>query len=180
MKKINWKISLLVLAILAISSLLVVDLKDSNKKSDSTDETQPTTVELKSVEDGPDYLKLEQVHPQAIARFLLYCFDERMYWNAGIVTTPELSASVLKQATKNYLEIDDEQVLIALGSTGAKTVDSTLWIMRPLDSAQVAALKNATSLGAWTENGGDFRWGAFMHIGNVRGEIKSYVDNCKK
>lgn len=179
MKKINWKISLLVLTILAISSLLVVDLKDRNNKSDSTDEIKPTTVELKSVDDGPDYLKLEQVHSQAIARFLLYCFDGRMYWNAGIVTTPELSTSVLKKATKNYLEIDDEQILIALGSTGAKAVDSTLWIMRPLDATQVIALKNAHTLGAWTENGGDFRWGAFMHIGNVRSEIKSYVENCK-
>lgn len=180
MQKINWKISLLVLTVLAIGSMLVVDPKDHDKKDESTDETQPTTVELKSVDDGPDYLRLEQVHSQAIARFLLYCIDGRIYWNAGIVTTPELSASVLKQATKNYLEIDDEQVLIALGSTAAKAVDSTLWIMRPLDPEQVEALKNANSLGAWTENGGDFRWGAFMHIGNVRGQIKSYVENCKK
>lgn len=171
---------LLLLAILVFGSMLFVDLEDKNKKNDPVDETEPTTVELKSVGDGPDYLRLEQVHSQATARFLLYCFDGRMYWNAGIVTTSELSTSVLKQATKNYLEIDDEQMLIALGSTGAKAVDSTLWIMRPLDDTQVIALKKAHTLGAWTENGGDYRWGAFMHVGNVRGEIKSYVENCKK
>ncbi len=140
---------------------------------------EPTTAILKPVADGPDYLRLEQVHPEVIARFLLTCFDGRMYWNAGIVTTPDLSNLKLKQATKNYLEIDSEEILIAQGDTGAKAVDSTLWILRPLDTDQVTALKKAHTLGAWTEDGSDFRWGAFMHVDNVREEIISYLEECK-
>lgn len=140
---------------------------------------ESTTAILKPVADGPDYLRLEQVHPEVIARFLLTCYDGRMYWNAGIVTTPELSTLKLKQATKNYLEIDSEEILIAQGDTGAKAVDSTLWILRPLDTVQVNALKKAHTLGAWTEDGSDFRWGAFMDIGNIRSEISSYIDQCK-
>jgi hypothetical protein len=52
--------------------------------------------------------------------------------------------------------------------------------MRPLDATQVIALKKAHTLGAWTEDGSDFRWGAFMHIGNVRKEINSYLEQCKE
>jgi hypothetical protein len=169
--------------IIGIATLIVVGLAALYivvKEKSNEDAPEPTTAILKPISDGPDYLRLEQIHSTVIARFLLTCIDGRFYWNAGIVTTPELSSSKLKLATKNYLEIDDEQVMIALGSNGAKAVDSTLWIMRPLEATQVIALKNAHTLGAWTESGGDFRWGAFMHIGNVRGEIKSYVDNCKK
>ncbi len=140
---------------------------------------EPTTAILKPVVDGPDYLRLEQVHPEVIARFLLTCYDGQMYWNAGIVTTPEVSTLKLKQATKNYLEIDSEEILIAQGDTGAKAVDSTLWILRPLDTVQVNALKKAHTLGAWTEDGSDFRWGAFMDIDNVRSEISSYIGQCK-
>jgi hypothetical protein len=140
---------------------------------------EPTTATLKPVADGPDYLRLEQVHPEVIARFLLTCYDGRMYWNAGIVTTPELSTAKLKKATKNYLEIDSEQILIAQDDSDAKAVDSTLWILRPLNSAQVTTLKNAQTLGAWTEDGSNIRWGAYMHIDNVRGEINQYIEECK-
>lgn len=141
---------------------------------------EPTTAVVITVDYGPAYLRLEQIHPEVIARFLLSCIDGRMHWNAGIVTTPELSTSKLNQATKNYLEIDSEEILIAQGDTGAKAVDSTLWILRPLDTVQVNALKNAHTLGAWTEDGSDFRWGAFMHIDNVRSKISSYIEQCKK
>lgn len=145
------------------------------------DVLEPTTAQIKSVDVGPDYLRLEQIHPEVIARFLLICIEGRVYWNAGIVTTPEQSSSKLKLATKNYLEIDDEQILIAQGSAGAQAVESTIWIFRPLSTEHVTALKKADVLGAWTEDGGDvFRWGAFMHIGNVRNEINSYLEQCKE
>lgn len=140
---------------------------------------EPTTVEIKSIDGGPDYLRLEQVHPSVTARFLLFCLEGRMHWNAGIVTTPELSSSKLKLATKNYLEIDDEHILISQHSTQVKAVDSVLWILRPLDAEHVTALRKADVLGAWTEDGSDFRWGAFMHIGGVRKEINNYLEKCK-
>lgn len=158
-------------------ALVVVSVKNDVDKN-LADSPEPTTAVVIPVADGPDYLRLEQVHSEVIARFLLTCYDGRMYWNAGIVTTPKLSNSKLKQTTKNYLEIDAEQILIAQGDTAAKVVDSTLWILRPLDTDQVTALKKAHTLGAWTENGGDYRWGAFMHIDSVRGEISNYVDQC--
>jgi len=86
----------------------------------------------------------------------------------------------MEKMTKNYLEFDSEVILPALKNDGAKAVDSALWIARPLDPAQVASLKTADVLGAWTEDGGDFRWGAFMYIDNVRNEINSYLQKCLK
>lgn len=168
----------IIIGIFVIIVSSVVLYRTSEKSSD--DASQPTTAQIKSVDVGPDYLRLEQVHPEVIARFLFTCIEGRVYWNAGIVTTPELSSSKLKLATKNYLEIDDEQILIAQGSTGAEAVDSTIWLFRPLSTEHVTALKKADVLGAWTEDGGNvFRWGAFMHIGNVRKEINSYIERCK-
>jgi len=138
---------------------------------------EPTTATLKPVEDG-HYLRLEQVHSQVVARFLFSCIEERMYWNAGIVTTPELSASKLAEATNNYLEIDSAKILPALRKDGAEVSESTIWIFRPLDPQQIAAIKRAKTLGAWIENGSDFRWGAFMYIDNVRNELNEYIEKC--
>jgi hypothetical protein len=172
-KKISIGIAILIVVVLA--ALFIGPKQTSNENA-----PEATTAVLKPVSDGPDYLRLEQIHSTVIARFLLTCIDERVYWNAGIVTTPELSSSKLKLATKNYLEIDDEQVLIAQGSAGAEVADSTIWIFRPLGAEHVTALKKANVLGAWTEDGGDFRWGAFMNIDNVRSQINSYLDGCKE
>jgi len=44
---------------------------------------------------------------------------------------------------------------------------------------QTAGLRRATTLGAWTEDGGDFRWGAFMNIGGVRDDVINYVEKCR-
>ena len=149
-----------------------------NELISSSEKSEPTTADLKVVDYGPAYLRLEQEHPTVTARFLLTCFDGEIHLNAGIVTTPELSESVMGKMTKNYLEFDSEVILPALKNDGAKAVDSALWIARPLNPAQVASLKTADVLGAWTEDGSDFRWGAYMHIDNVRGEISKYVDQC--
>ena len=86
----------------------------------------------------------------------------------------------LLELTKNYLEFDSEVILPALKNDGAKAVDSAIWIARPLDSTQVALLKTADVLGAWTEDGSDFRWGAYMFISNVRNEIHSYLKSCSE
>ena len=90
-----------------------------------------------------------------------------------------MSASIFEKTTWNYLEIDSDEVLRCQGTNGAEVADSTIWITRPLDEGQTAALKKAKMLGAWTEDGGDFRWGAFMSIDNVRDEVVEYVDRCR-
>jgi hypothetical protein len=179
MRKINWKLASLSVAVLLIVAVFAFEVKES-APTDVSDVSEPTTAQIKSVDGGPDYLRLEQIHPDVIARFLLTCIEGRVYWNAGIVTTPGLSSSRLKLATKNYLEIDDEQILIAQGSTGAKAVDSTIWIFRPFIAEHLTALKKADVIGAWTEDGSDFRWGAYMHIANVRKEINSYLEQCRE
>jgi hypothetical protein len=98
---------------------------------------------------------------------------------AGIVTSPEMSVSVFEKTTWNYLEIDSDEALRGQGTNGAEVADSTIWITRPLDESQTNALKMASTLGAWTEDGGDFRWGAFMSIDNVRAEVIEYVEKCR-
>lgn len=146
----------------------------------SAEASEPTTAVLKIVDYGPSYLRLEQEHPTVISRFLLVCYDGEVYLNAGIITTPELSEFVMGKMTKNYLEFDSKVILPALKNDGAKAVDSAIWIERPLDPAQVASLKTANVLGAWTEDGSNIRWGAYMHIDNVRNEINSYLQKCSK
>jgi hypothetical protein len=149
-------------------------------KNTSTETSEPTTAVLKVVDYGPAYLRLEQETSSFTARFLLMCFDGQIHLNAGILTTPERSEYIMKKITKNYLEFDSEVILPALKNDGAKAVDSAIWIARPLDSTQVALLKTADVLGAWTEDGSDFRWGAYMFISNVRNEIHSYLKSCSE
>lgn len=167
-------------AIILTIAFTFINFYQHDAKDASVESPEPTTAEIKSIDGGPGYLRLEQVHASVTARFLITCLEGDIYWNAGIVTTPDLSSLKLKRATKNYLEIDDTQILIAQGDVEAKAVDSTLWILRPLDAEHVAALKKADVLGAWIEDGSDFRWGAFMHIGNVRKEINDHLEKCKK
>jgi hypothetical protein len=166
------------LAILVVLASIAIGLDRTKLASNLANGSLPTTALLKPVDGGPAYLRLEQEHAEVVARFLLSCIEGRMYWNAGIVTTPELSAAMLEKATRNYLEIDSDEILQAQGSVGAQVAESTIWIFRPLDAVQVNALKKAQTLGAWTENGSDFRWGAFMSIENVRGDINRYVEKC--
>lgn len=149
-------------------------------KGASAEASEPTTAVLKVVDYGPAYLRLEQENSTVIARFLLTCFDGQVHLNAGIVTTPERSQLVMKKMTKNYLEFDSEVILPAFKNDGAKTVDSAIWVARPLNVAQVKSLKTADVLGVWTEDGSDFRWGAYMHVDNVRNEIHSYLKSCSK
>lgn len=168
----------LALAILIVIASITIGLDRTNLATNSANGSLPTTALLKPVDGGPAYLRLEQEHAEVVARFLFSCIEGRMYWNAGIVTTPELSAAVLEKATKNYLEIDSDEILQAQGSADAQVAESTIWIFRPLDSVQVNALKKAQTLGAWIENGSDFRWGAFMSIENVRDDLNRYVAQC--
>lgn len=166
------------LAILLVLASIAIGLDRTKFESKLANGSLPTTAILKPVDGGPAYLRLEQEHAEVVARFLLSCIEGRMYWNAGIVTTPALSVAMLEKATRNYLEIDSDEILQAQGGVGAEVVESTIWIFRPLDTLQVNALKKARTLGAWTEDGSDFRWGAFMQIENVRADINSYVEKC--
>ena len=176
-KSIVILIATLTVLLLAVFVFLSLALKAKTSGSDS--QPEPTTARLKSIDDGPVYLRLEQIRPEVITRVLLTCMEGRMYMNGGIVTTPDLSSSMLGKATENYLEIDADEILRAKGTDGAQVAESTIWIFRPLDEKQTVALKTASLLGAWTEDGGNFRWGAYMNVENVRGEIAQYVERCK-
>lgn len=181
-KVVNLKTVFICFMVLAALSQAVVFLAPSFQKfklSTLDSLPEPTTAILKSLDDGPEYLRLEQTHSEVIARVLIVCADNRLSMLAGIVTTPELSSSKLGKATSNYLEIDAERILRAQGSTGAKITESTIWISRELDEKQASALKTANILGAWIEDGGDFRWGAYMTTEGVRNEIAQYVERCR-
>ncbi len=179
MKKKTIYISAAVFVFLLLITIFVADPFRKLTASDLDGVVEPTTAVLKSVDIGPPYLRLEQVRPEVIARFMLACLDGRIYLSAGIVTSPEMSVSKFETTTWNYLEIDSDEVLRGQGTDGAEVVDSAIWIIRPLDEEQTAALKKATTLGAWTEDGGDFRWGAFMSIDGVRDDVISYVEKCR-
>ena len=172
-------VSAAVFIFLLLITIFIVDSFQKLPASDLDGAVEPTTAVLKSVDVGPPYLRLEQVRPEVIARFMLACLEGRIYLYAGIVTSPEMSVSKFGATTWNYLEIDSEEVLRGQGTNGAEVVDSAIWITRPLDEVQTAGLRRATTLGAWTEDGGDFRWGAFMNIGGVRDDVINYVEKCR-
>ncbi len=179
MKKKAIYISVAVFVVLVLITIFVTDPFQKFPASDFDGSVEPTTAVLKSVDVGPAYLRLEQVRPEVIARFMFACLEGRIYLAAGIVTSPEMSLSKFGKTTWNYLEIDSDEVLRGQGTNGAEVVDSAIWITRPLDEVQTASLKKATTLGAWTEDGGDFRWGAFMTIDNVRDDVIRYVEKCR-
>ena len=168
-----------VVSVVLFVTIAVVDPWQIMGTSSLADSAEQTTAALKSMDVGPAYLRLEQVRSEVTARFILTCFDGHLYLYAGIVTSPEMSASIFEKATWNYLEIDSDEVLRGQGTNGAEVADSTIWITRPLDEGQAAALKKAKMLGAWTEDGGDFRWGAYMNIDNVRADVIEYVEKCR-
>jgi hypothetical protein len=174
------KIKILFSIVFVFIAATAIYIQTTSEPISSTEKSEPTTAVLKVVDYGPAYLRLEQEHPTVTARFLLTCFDGEIHMNAGIITTPELSEVVMGKMTKNYLEFDSEIILPALKNDGTKAVDSAIWIARPLDLAQVASLKTADVLGAWTEDGSDFRWGAFMYVDNVRSELNEYIEKCVK
>jgi hypothetical protein len=163
----------------AVITLILCGIAFLNDSASFDVAAQPTTAELKSLDGGPLYLKLEQVSPEVVARFLLTCYDGRMYWNAGIVTNNKLSEFKFNEATTNYLEIESDQILPGKRNEGAQVADSTLWIFRPLEDKHLVAIKKAKTIGAWTENGGRFRWGAYMNIENVHDEVVQYLNQCK-
>ena len=169
-------------AVIAVLFLITIAVSAPFQKlgeNSPDDSIEPTTAVLKSLDVGPAYLRLEQVRPEVTARFILACLEGHLYLYAGIVTSPEMSVSVFEKTTWNYLEIDSDEALRGQGTNGAEVADSTIWITRPLDESQTNALKMASTLGAWTEDGGDFRWGAFMSIDNVRAEVIEYVEKCR-
>jgi hypothetical protein len=178
-KKKTIYISAAVFVFLLLITIFVADPFRKLTASDLDGVVEPTTAVLKSVDVGPPYLRLEQVRPEVIARFMLACLEGRIYLYAGIVTSPEMSVSKFEKTTWNYLEIDSDEFLRGQGTNGAEVVDSAIWIIRPLDEGQTAALKKATTLSAWTEDGGDFRWGAFMSVDGVRDDVISYVEKCR-
>ncbi len=178
-KKKTIYISAAVFVFVLLITIIVTDPFKELSASDLDGAVEPTTAVLKSVDVGPPYLRLEQVRPEVIARFMFACLEGRIYLAAGIVTSPEMSLSKFGKTTWNYLEIDSDEVLRGQDTNGAEVVDSAIWITRPLDEVQTASLKKATTLGAWTEDGGDFRWGAFMTIDNVRDDVIRYVEKCR-
>ena len=153
--------------------------EESAKLRFSTNGKESTTAELKLM--GPNaYLRLEQVTDLVTSRVLLVCEEGQLYLSGGIVTTPELSSAKAAGATRNYLEFDADEVLPMPGTQGMRVVDSVLWIDRPLSALQINKLIRADLIGTWTENGGNFRWGAFMDVSKVKGKIRDYASNCGK
>jgi hypothetical protein len=89
------------------------------------------------------------------------------------VTDNKLSEFKFNEATNNYLEIDADQILPAKRNKGVEVAEINVWILRPLENEHLLAIKKAKILGAWTENGGSFRWDVYMNIDNIRDEVSN-------
>lgn len=143
----------------------------------SNNGVEPTTAEIK-LTGRRAYLRFEQVRDKVTTRLLLNCIEGGVAIMAGIVTNPEVSVSKRDGATRNYLDLDGEEVLPMPHASGMSVVESTLWIERSLSAGYTRKLLDAEIVGAWTENGGPFRWGAFIDLKKVRPKLKEFVSNC--
>ena len=140
----------------------------------------PTTADLKMVDMRP-YLRLNQVKPEATLRVLLMCWKGRIAIQAGIVTDQHQSKGVADSewTKRSYLELDSAEFLALPGIEGLEVQDSTIWVRRALDPAQVNALLAARDLGIWLDGFGMVRFGGTMDLRHVHDATAEYVRQCK-
>lgn len=175
MKIIKMFISILLIA----TSVILVTIELNNRSIFSSNNPDLPTANLIEVDFGPPYLRIEQIHQEATARFLIACVDGKLHWSAGIVTNPQVSSFHFKNAIRNYLEIDSTEILVEDKNKGASVINSALWINRYLDKTHISRLKTARTLSAWTEDGSDFRWGSHIEINKIQSEINKFIEKCK-
>ena len=139
----------------------------------------PTTAEVKLMDMQP-YLRLNQRQPSADLRVLLICWDRRITIQAGIVTDPTQSASIVEPgwAKRSYLELDITELLPLPGVSGVKANDSTVWVTRDLSESQVEALSMSQGLGIWLDGYGIVRFGGSMDLDPVRTAVLDYARQC--
>lgn len=140
--------------------------------------THPTTAEIK-VREGHMYLRLEQIHHNVTARILIHPGVDNFAVTAGIVTTKELTATKALAPTRNYLELDWDELLPLEGPEGVYAEDCTIWITRSISIDMMTTLLRSETMGIWLENGGPMRWGAMIDLAPVRSAITDFVDGCR-
>lgn len=143
----------------------------------SNNGTLPATAEIK-VNQGAFYLKLEQVTDKVTGRILVHKFGKKVNIAVGIVTTPERSKEIFEQACSSYLEFGSAEIQRSQMPSGVFCEQSTLWVCRDLVEQEVVIFRNSNILGAWTENGGPMRWGAYIDALNLKYQISHFLDNA--
>lgn len=138
---------------------------------------QPTSVELKMSGMHP-YLRIEPVHSDVTGRLLLLCGEGSFRLMAGIVTDPEMAAVKLESIVKTYFEFDGQTNSLRSGKMGAEVTDSVLWLERAMSKDLAIKLLTSKRLQMWTENGGDFRWGASVDLVPARKKVAEYITAC--
>jgi hypothetical protein len=137
-----------------------------------------TTAEIK-MNGLVTYLKVEQVKSDATARVLFNCNQGVVFVAAGIVTTAELSSEKNSSLVRNYLEINQAQeLLVSTDKASSAANGSTLWLFRNLSASNLIEIIQADSLGIWTEDGGDKRWGVALDLRPARKKIADFSKNC--
>ena len=138
-----------------------------------------TTAEIKiSTKGQKPYLKIEQVRTEGIGKLLMYCKNDSIHLLAGIVTSNEVSKRKRKSLVRNYIELDDGNLIEKKGMSGTFVKGKTLWLKRELYNAQVTRLLHSNRFNIWTEDGGAMRWGLEIELLPVKDKMRTFVRGC--
>lgn len=137
-----------------------------------------TTSEIKVV-DGSFYLRLEQITDKVTARFLLHREASETVCSGGIVTSRERTEELFDATTSSYFEFDLNVIQKEEGEHCAYADDQTIWVSRLLTNQDLHFLKNCSSVGIRTENGGQLRWGAILDLIPVKQSMLHFLDNTE-
>jgi hypothetical protein len=142
---------------------------------------EPTTAELKQVK-GSTYLRVEQKYTSYSARFIFSCArGGRLLVMGGIVTTPQDAKEEYDWATQSFLTFDEQTIQTqrkGSATDGLTTSDSTIWVTRVLEPAEVQKLLASKTITTWFAADGAVGHTGAADISGVHDKIRDFVSNC--
>jgi len=124
------------------------------------------------------YLRIQQDRYNVTVRIIFSCENKRVRMAFGIVTDPTTASMFAENQKRSYLEMDNSEILIISGKSGAMASQSVTWINRNLTPVTLTQIIKANSLGAWIDGFGAVRYGGALDMPTVRGKIADYAKQC--
>lgn len=139
--------------------------------------TESPIAEIKMIGMVP-YLRVQQEHHNVTARVLFNCENAQLSMAFGIVTDPSSSAMIAENPKRSYLALNNKEVLVLPGASGAKANGSVVWIDRNLTPTLLGQLIKASNVSGWIDGFGALRYGATLEMPMVRGKIADFAKQC--
>ena len=163
------------------NDILWLSADEASRLHFSNNGIEPTTAELKQVK-GSTYLRVEQKYTGYSARFVFNCArGGRLLLMGGIVTNPQDAKEKYDWATQSFLTFDEQTIQTKRkGSAidGLTTSDSTIWVTRVLEPAEVQKLLASKTITTWVAADGAVGHTGAADIRSVQDKIRDFVSNC--